>query len=259
MRLSKLPDDLKVLSGLDWVMLTLFFAWVASMALLPSLINKDEWDCCIEAWNRWQYLQAVWNKWQTINAGILAITASWIGLNIARNKEERQRVRELEAAKAFLPSGLSELCQYFKESAGCLNQLWENNGTKIALKPPRPPEIYRDIFRECIRHATPDVGEYMARILRNMQVHAARLRQSEQGVDRHTLVVYFFRLAELQVHVNQLFEFARGEVIGVPKSVDWENFSEAYSILNIEFDEIRIDEKFDLIGFTKRRIANRLV
>jgi len=219
------------------------------------MILKDEWNCCVEAWNRWRYVQAVWDKWQTINAGILAITASWIGLNIARAKEERQRVRDLEAARALLPMALSDLCGYFKESARFLNEPWEIGGSGSANDPPKLPEIYQDIFRECIQHAEPEVRKYMSLILRNLQRHAARLRSLEANIDSHTLGVYFFRLAELQVYVNHLFGFARGEATGVPNSFEWEDFRNAYSILDIEYEGVSLDPEKTLESLTRQQIT----
>ncbi len=214
----------------------------------------------------WRHVQEVWDRWQTLNAGSLAFLASLIAFNIARFNEDRQREREFVAAKAFLPSTLSGLMEYCSQSASILCSLWEQPaGTGAAMEHPELPRDYREVFSNCIRHADPVVGSYLARILVLLQVHNARLRdaindalaQNHSAVDRHTLIAYLLRLGELYARVGNLFSFARGEEDFQDRHLTWEDFRNAYSILDIEIDDFVIDHNMTLEAFTKRWIARQ--
>jgi len=147
----------------------------------------------IDGGMKWSHVQEVWDRWQALNVGILAFVSSIIAFSIAKYNANEQRAREFTASKAFLPSTLSSLIAYYKASAKFL----EAAATKAAPKEaPTPPEEYRSVFSECIRHARPDVGAALTRILVRMQVHDARLRDAAAngGVDMHTLIAYLYRL-----------------------------------------------------------------
>lgn len=212
----------------------------------------------------WTHVQNVWDRWQSLNVGLLAFIASITALNISRFNSERQRERDFLASKAFLSSALSELVGYFKESASVYKQGWEAApGAQPEFKIPELPKEYKPVFQECIRHAPPNVGDYLSQILMRLQVHDARLRsyvsQDEDDAhftpQRNNLISYFYRLGELLAMVNNLFGFARNieEFDGAP--INWEDFHTAYANLNIWEDQIRISDELDLEQFTKRAIS----
>ena len=223
------------------------------MFIFPWLAGKGSWE----------YVQAVWDRWQSLNTGALAFLASLIAFNISRFNENRQREREFVAAKAFLPSTLSGLMEYFSQCANLYGTLWQSNGAaSIPIQHPRLPADYREVFSNCVRHADAAVGSYLSNILVQLQVQEARLREvvansiadPSHAVDRHTLIVYVFRLGELYALVGNLFGFARGEEPFEDRSLTWENFRNAYGILDLDVDEIFIDETMNLQAFTKRRL-----
>jgi hypothetical protein len=213
----------------------------------------------------WAHVQAVWDRWQTLNAGALAFLASLIAFNIAKFNENVQREREFVAAKSFLPSTLSALMEYFSRSARVLEGLWEANGHPLAppLNYPELPPGYREVFSDCIRHADPQVGSYLSSILVQLQIHDARLRDAQShgaddhiaGTDRYSVIAYLYRLGELYVLVAKLFGFARGEEAFESKTLNWEDFRNAFGILDVEVDDIFIDDKMNLQAFTQRRLA----
>lgn len=212
----------------------------------------------------WTYVQNVWDRWQSLNVGLLAFVASITALNISRFNSEKQRERDFLASKAFLPSALSELVAYFKESASVYMQGWEATpGVQPEFKIPELPGEYKPVFQECIRHAPPDVGDYLSQILVRLQVHDARLRSyvSQDEDDghftpqRHNLISYFYRLGELLAMVNKLFGFARNMAEFDDTPVNWEDFHTAYANLNIWEEQIVISDELDLEQFTKRAIS----
>jgi hypothetical protein len=195
---------------------------------------------------------------------MLAFVSSITAFNIARYNAEKQRERDFLAAKAFLPAALSELTSYFKNSATVLRLGWDaSSENKNNFSVPELPREYKAVFGHCIRHAEPVVGDYLSRILVWLQIHDSRMRSfveerrdknSLTTLDKYNLISYFYRLGELQVLVNKLFEFARnmGEFDSSP--LNWEDFRNAYGNLDICIEEIVIDDKMNLETYTKTKI-----
>ena len=216
--------------------------------------------------SQWRHVQAVWDRWQTLNAGALAFLASLIAFNITKFNENAQREREFAAAKSFLPSTLSELMDYFSQSARVLGGLWEANGRSHAtpLNHPDLPANCREVFSNCIRHSDPKVGSYLSNILVRLQIHDSRLRDATRQhqaeargsvADRHAILAYIYRLGELYALAGKLFSFARGEEDFDSTRLNWEDFRSAFAILDIELEDIVIDDKMNLQAFTERRLA----
>ena len=212
----------------------------------------------------WVDVQSVWDRWQTLNAGALAFMASLVAFNISRFNENRQREREFVAAKAFLPSTLSGLMEYFSRSALVYSRLWESSGrTPSPLNRPDLPSGYREVFSNCIRHADPEVGSYLSNILVCLQVHDARLRagvsQSQnaqtRSVDGHTLIAYLYSLGQLYALVSKFFGFARDEELFQGTSLSWDDFRTAYRVMGLEIEDIFINEQMNLRAFTERAIS----
>lgn len=206
---------------------------------------------------KWAHVHAVWHDWQTLNAAMLAFLASLIALNISRFRDEKQRERDFLASKAFLPAAFSELSDYFKKSAEFLVSAWNSEGARVSA--PLPAESYRSVFLESIRHATPEVGEYLTELLVQLQVHESRLeelnRRSDSATDRHTLIPYMLALGKLKVLVDRQFDFARGRERFNEQPASWEDFRNAYSILDLHLELYAIDENFTLQSLTERYLA----
>jgi len=197
----------------------------------------------------WIYVQDVWDRWQGLNVGMLAFASSATAFSISKYNANKQREREFLAAKAFLPAAYSELTEYFKSSARVLLEGWNASTERVV--------------ENCIRHAKPEVGDYLSRILFRLQVHDSRLRSFVEELcgrkgfepDRYNLIAYMYSLGELQALINKNFEFARNTSEFDPSYLDWESFSNAYANLGIHIELIYVDETFDLEKFTKRGIA----
>ena len=211
--------------------------------------------------SNWDYVQSVWDRWQSLNTGAFAFLASLLAFNISKFNENRQRERDFVAARAFLPSTLSSLMEYFSSSARVYEHLWNmpDEATQN-IEAPRLPSDYREIFSNCIRHAQPDIGAYLSNIVVRLQIHEARMRDaisqanSDGGhrVGKHEIIPYLMRLGELHVLTANLFAFARGEEVFSEKHLNWGNMQSAYRILNLEVDDVFISEQMNLEAFTKR-------
>lgn len=215
----------------------------------------------------WGYVQEVWDRWQSLNVGVLAFVSSIIAFNISRYNAGKQRERDFLAAKAFLPSVLSDLSDYLHASAAVFRRGWEvRRGEDLGITAPPLPESYKDIFARCISHAVPEVGDYLARLLMRLQVHHSRMTEFVVqfadpewiNPDRGNLISYFYRLGELRVLVNRLFPVARNEEVLNRSDLTWDEFKNAYGNLDLWSDEYRVDDRLNLEGFTKRRIESGL-
>jgi len=177
-----------------------------------------------------------------------------------RLKEESQRRRDFRAVQAFLPEALSDLVAYLRASAEVLNSAFDAGGPAPAgTAMPALPNSVRPIFRDCIQHATPAVGEHLATILRSLQIHHARLQELVTGGSsipmRMTILSYMYSLGEIKVMVNRLFPFARNDVDDFePWTVEFKEFRTAYFNLDIDPDDVESAGIGTLSEFTKRRV-----
>lgn len=209
----------------------------------------------------WAYVQEVWDRWQTLNAGALAFLASLVAFNIARANAEEQRERNFIAAKALLPSTLSRLMAYCEECARIFDALWQADGQRrMPLRYVSPPEGHQEVFSDCIRHASPEVGAYLSKILVLLQVHDTRFQDAvllepggnERVITRHNLLVYVFRLGELHALLGGVFGFARSEESFKPKELTWDELQSAYRIMDLQIEDLYIDDKINLEAFSIR-------
>jgi len=253
MRLVGLFKPDRLMGLLHFIGVPVVVLYSISMFFVPWLRGHGDW----------LYVQDVWDRWQGLNVGMLAFVSSVVAFNISRFNAEHQRQRDFLASKAFLPAALSELVEYFKRSASVLVEGWESAGRKpLGKEAPGLPDSYKAVFEQCIRHADPNVGDYLSRILVQLQVHDARLRDFVKqfddrdyiNPDKHNLITYLYRLGELQALVNNLFEFARNDSEFDSSPMAWEDFHNAFGNLDIFIEDFHIDEDMNLEAFTKRAI-----
>ncbi|MFI8979362.1 hypothetical protein [Ectopseudomonas khazarica] len=235
---------------LNWIGLPIAGLYIFCMFLFPWVAGGGDW----------QYVQKVWSHWQGLNVGMLAFISSVVAFNISTYNAQNQREREFQAAKAFLPASLSELCTYFKSSAAVFMQAWNVSGQeRPELIAPIIPEGYKQVFSDCIKHATPEVGAYLSNILVWLQVHDSRIRDFtiqfyDRGYinpNRHTLISYFYRLAELRALVNKIFDFSRGMEDFDSRPLVWDDFRTALRNMDVWYENIRIDDNMALEPYIK--------
>ncbi|MCR9186626.1 MAG: hypothetical protein NXH81_14605 [Halieaceae bacterium] len=218
----------------------------------------------------WHHIGAVWYDWQALNVGVLAFAASLVAFNISAYNSEQQRRRDFRAAQAFLPDALSELTRHFRTSAAYLKQAvaLAKPISELVNAPRQPvnlpilpsaPTSFRTVFRDSIQKAEPEVGEYLARILRDFQIHETRMiglhesAESANGFFGHVSTNILGRivdLGELQARVNNIFSYARAVDGFNGRHPTFDDFIQAYVNMNIH------PEAADgLITATKRRVA----
>lgn len=200
--------------------------YIYSMIVWPWLSGRGNWD----------YIQEVWDRWQSLNVGILAFASSILAFSIAKYNAEKQRERDFLAARALLPAALSELISYFKDSARVFNCDLGPETTPPSV--PNLPAEYKDIFKDCIRHADPMAGDYLCRILVLLQIHDSRMRsyvnnQQNENNPNSDRKRYFYGLGEIQALTDKLFNFARNMEKLDSSPLTWSDFNNAYINLGI--------------------------
>lgn len=245
-----------MVSIMNWLGMPLFLLYFLSMLVVPWVKGACNWT----------YVQEVWDRWQTLNVGVLAFISSVIAFNISKYNANKQRERQFVAARSFLPHTLSELTSYCKHSSIMLREAWVLLDTKqvgyspLAAELPELPDSYKEVFSRCIAEADPDVADYLANILVQLQVHHSRLKELKYTFGQggrmvwvqQNVMSYLFSLGKLQALLNRLFGFARGEEPFNGSNLLWEDYRTAYANLDIDVEDVN-----DLEAFTRRAISRR--
>lgn len=188
----------------------------------------------------WTELQEVWDRWQSLNVGVLAFSASYVALQIARVDSAERSRRDFVAARAFMPKALNDLATYCSRLAHLLLELRAelsdealtglSRGQESEL-PEVPSEVYQTL-EKCIRSAPDEVAGFLADLLSTLQIIQARssslLPQAGNISVRpiytgRTAADYVANVAVLRVQINLLFRFARFEEDDIPRKVDIAN------------------------------------
>lgn len=215
------------------------------------------WD---GAWS-WEYVQRVWDRWQTLNAGLLAFLASIVALRVTRSADLRAEDRNRRASTAMLPAAFSELQEYLRSCGSVYAAAWHGARPMQDSMPPSPKQS-KEIFRDCIQFAESKVGNYLANILVELQVHEARfaglLGRNAGAVMSHlTLMPYIAAVGMMHARIDKQFEFARDEAAFDPAPLVWEDLRQSFRIIGIEIDEIVVSRDLTLERHTRKLLAKR--
>ena len=248
--IKKLKEFIKSKWSLISIFIVLLFYFL-SMFIYPFFIGD------------WNYVQSVWHAWQSLNAGVLAFTASIIALYTVRYREEKDRKRRFAASKACLPHVLAELSKYFSMSSilfiEASKKMNDKDQSKIESKLPELPKDYPLTFKECINQASSEIGEELSYIIARLQIHHSRMESlrvqfnnSDMSYAQHNISEYIFRLAELQILINRLFDYSRSTSELKNTLLTFEEYCSCYRLWDID-----IKEKEDLKYFTERNQGSR--
>lgn len=197
----------------------------------------------------WVYLQSVWERWQSLNVGVLALISSILVFKATKYHSEQARLRQFKAARAMLPDALSELTAYLKSAAKSLDQLWDDveqsslpTDSDFEIPFPQLPIKARETIKECISQANDDVGDFLARILANLQVFDARLTnmcedcKGEYRVSptEHDVKAAMILAGKIHALVNNIFEFSRGREDFSVVELELHHYMSAYALLDLE-------------------------
>jgi hypothetical protein len=182
-----------------------YFLW---QGLYPLCLYEHYWPCAL----------IFWEDWQTLTAAIIALCASAIVLHTTQHEEEEQRKRSFVASRAFLPHALADLTRYCDE---CIETYCDYllTGERTEILKEVPESAYKTI-KECILYATPEVGEYLSKVVGKFQVQNSRFHShfnkpenSSVRQQTHERNAYHEILDTISIRhiVACLADFARGE------------------------------------------------
>ncbi|MFN3014431.1 hypothetical protein ACK1CN_00700 [Vibrio coralliilyticus] len=170
----------------------------------------------------WLYVHEVWSNWQTLNAAMIAFSASLVAVYAARYSEEKKRKRQLIAARAMLPQALSDFTEHTTNLANFYIQTyeyWRIEDTARDEKPVPPEPSINDavaIFSNCMQHANIEVVEIMAKILSMNQYISARAQSEYKDRNlvrraswRFNIESQLCELGEMQALINRMFSYGR--------------------------------------------------
>lgn len=229
-------DLMKTVEVIGWAFLSIYFL---SMVVFPSI------HYCLN----WKNIHAVWHDWQTFNAAMIAFASSLIAFKITTYKEEKQRQRNFIAARAALPNTLRLLTKYCKNSLPLITEINNNinNNASCVRTPlknnlPNFPKNTHTVFQECIRYADDAFGNHLSTILSLLQIYKSRLAHlynscgpnSYEVHKKDDMYEHIYLLIEIQTYIDKTYDYARGKLKFINKSLTWTDFDNTLSSMNID-------------------------
>ncbi|MFM2598566.1 hypothetical protein [Vibrio fortis] len=202
------------------------FIKTATSILIIALIGTYFMMMIIKPWydggGEWLYVHDVWSNWQTLNAAMIAFSASLLAVYAARYSEEKKRQRQLIAARAMLPQALSDFTQHTTNLASFYLETYDfwSTGQNNPTDRPTPPKQSIDgavaIFSNCMQQANIEVVEMMAKVLSMNQYISARAESEyndsflvRKAMWKLNMESQLCELGEMQALINRLFSYGR--------------------------------------------------
>lgn len=196
----------------------------------------------------WKELMDTLRVWQSLNTGMLAFSASLIAFYISGTTAEKERTRQIIAAKALLPFALVKLDDYLKESAKTYDLIYqracqgEEKYDSEPIRIPALPEKSCEVLANCISVERVNLGQGLSDLLSDLQVHHSRMdtQRCARIIDispEYAIYPYLCCLAKLQILVNRGFVYARGAKDLNAVNIKEDELFGAFSNLNIFIDK----------------------
>jgi len=126
----------------------------------------------------WHPAISTWKEWQTFNAAIIAFLSTLLIVHSSKIAEHYNMHRKRNAAKAFMPIALTELCDYMKSLIQLLEKLHQGNEAfELKVKPNIPAQAFIRI-EKFIEESVPQdqkLVEHLIIVINCIQVFDSRL------------------------------------------------------------------------------------
>ncbi len=247
-----------------------------ALILLAIYLYAMVWFPCVESRGDWLQMQAVWDRWQGFNVGVLALLTSIVVYLATTLRERRRQMRSFQAARAALPSMLSELHafggSFFAEFEKAYRDSMQREAQHAHLKPSPDPSMPKSempstpiglssVLADCIKHSeSEELIVALSDILAMVQILLARSRELyanppiTEALFRCQLVYRMYDIGELLVFVNRLFPLARG--LGNRKSgvIQLDEFKSAYLSHSVEPTRYNVTDELTLMAISEQRL-----
>lgn len=128
--------------------------------------------------NGWQPAISTWKEWQTFNAAIIAFLSTLLIVHSSKIAEHYNMQRKRNAAKAFMPIALAELCDYMKSLIQLLEKLHQGNEEfDFKVKPTIPEQAFKRIEKFIEESVLQDqkLVEHLIIVINCIQVFDSRI------------------------------------------------------------------------------------
>lgn len=132
-------------------------------------------------------------RWQTIIGSMIALAAALLGSYLlyrqiaqADRIEERRRERRFDAVRAVLPLSLSTLIEYAMAEALVLKTIIMRGPVENSSKVPVETVV---VLKEFVEFAKQTEALFVRKILSDVQIHSARMREDLRGYPNGTRIL----------------------------------------------------------------------
>ncbi len=132
----------------------------------------------VPLWNGWHPAISTWKEWQTFNAAIIAFLSTLLIVHSSKIAEHYNMQRKRNAAKAFMPMALAELCDYMKSLIQLLENLHQGNEEfDLKVKPKIPEQAFKRIEKFIEESVLQDqkLVEHLIIVINCIQVFDSRI------------------------------------------------------------------------------------
>ena len=126
------------------------------------------------------------------------------------------------------------------------------------------PDSYTEVFRRCIKYANQEVSLYFSELITKLQIHNARINDLVSNFHENSGVIYLttnlldnlFYLGNIKVLIDRQYKFARGMSDFDNSPIIWDEYKNAYSVMNIWIEDVVDKKGGSLEEYTKKRLRN---
>ena len=132
----------------------------------------------VPLWNGWHPAISTWKEWETFNASIIVFLSTLLIVHSSKIAEHYNMQRKRNAAKAFMPMALAELCDYMKSLIQLLENLHQGNEEfDLKVKPKIPEQAFKRIEKFIEESVLQDqkLVEHLIIVINCIQVFDSRI------------------------------------------------------------------------------------
>lgn len=124
------------------------------------------------------------------------------------------------------------------------------------------PDSYMEVFRRCIKYANQEVSLYLSELITKLQIHNARINDLVSNFHEDSGRIYFtssflddfLYLGTILVLINKQYKFARGMSDFDNSPIIWDEYRNAYFVMNIWIEDVVDKKGVSLEEYTKKRL-----
>lgn len=168
-------------------------------------------------------------EYQTLISGLIAVLGA-VGTIVTMYSHHKSSMNiKLISARVHMRDALSIMCKY---AEGCFDYI-----SGLIEIPPEKPEHAMNVFKDNIGYLDKKTARTIDRLTFFYQIYNSRLEtfSEENQPSNTTMLDRLYEWVHFQCMLNQIFEYARGEVNQIsyidPKNIPFKDMMTAYRVL----------------------------